>query len=66
VRKELFEAQIETTLQSVIANNALISGGKNDTAVVTALLCAEVLSLIEDQLCLVFNLRCRGTIFIEF
>ena len=38
VGKELLEAQVETTLQCIIADNSLISCGENDTSALTALL----------------------------
>jgi hypothetical protein len=46
VREKLFEAKIKATLQGIIADNALVSCGKDDTTVLTTLISAEWLSLI--------------------
>ena len=66
LREELLKAQIKTTLQSVIANDALICGGQNDTTALTAFLWTERALLVQYQLCLVFNLGGGGTIFVDF
>ena len=65
VGKELLKAEVETTLQCIIADDSLISCGEDDTSALTALLETQRQISVQDQLCLVVDLGSGGAVIVE-
>lgn len=66
VGKELLEAEVETTLQCIIADDSLISCGEDDTSALATLLGTQGQISVQDQLCLVVDMDSGGAVIVEF